>query len=171
MGADNNIISPVQRKWHFYGRSKRDSKRVKGDNIKFLVFALLHKNITAARKLAISPTIRETSPYINESKYVEFKRKIEKMRTKTDTNDFYELYNRQKGTCEFCNQLMEFKCIVEEDKPEKLEIDHIKPLWIGGTHSGYSNKSLLHKSCHSKVHQIFGKNQRTKMPFRKYIDK
>lgn len=167
MDANNGIVSPVQRKWHFYGRSKRNSKRVKDDNIKFLVFTLLHRNIIAARKLAISPAIREISPYLDESKYIEFKGEIEKMRTKIDTNDFYELYNRQKGTCEFCNQLMAFESVVKEDKPERLETHHIKPLSIGGKHSGYNNKSLLHKSCHSRVHQIFGKNQITKMPFRK----
>jgi hypothetical protein len=166
MDAGNGIMSPTQRKWHFYGRSKK--KRVKGDNIQFLTFIALHRNIIVARKLAISPAIRKITPYLDESKYIEFKIKIEKMRTRIDTNDFYKLYNKQKGICEFCNQLMVFECIMEDNKPEKLEIHHIKPLLIGGKHSGYSNKSLIHKSCHSRVHQIYGKNQITKMPFRKF---
>ena len=78
------------------------------------------------------------------------------------------LYNRQKGRCEFCNQPMEFESIGEETKPETLEIDHIKPLNIGGAHKRYNNKSLLHESCHKRVHQIFGKKQITKLPFRKF---
>jgi RNA-directed DNA polymerase len=45
MGSEYGIISPVHRKWHFYGRSKNKSKRVKGDNFKFLVFTLLEQDI------------------------------------------------------------------------------------------------------------------------------
>jgi 5-methylcytosine-specific restriction endonuclease McrA len=63
---------------------------------------------------------------------------------------------------------MEFESVGEETKPEALEIHHIKPLSIGGMHAGYSNKSLLHKSCHKRVHEIFGKKQITKLPFRKF---
>jgi RNA-directed DNA polymerase len=168
MGSDNGIMSPHDRKWHFYGQSKNKSKRVKGDNIKFLVFTLLETKIIAARKLAISPSIREISPYLNENKYLEFKANIAKKRTRESSNDFHVLYNRQKGKCEFCNRPMEFESVGEETKPEALEIHHIKPLSIGGMHAGYSNKSLLHKSCHKRVHEIFGKKQITKLPFRKF---
>ena len=63
---------------------------------------------------------------------------------------------------------MELESVGEEIKPEILEIHHIKPLNIGGVHKGYSNKSLLHESCHKRVHQIFGKKQITKLLFRKF---
>ena len=167
MGSEYGVMSPVNRKWHFYGRSKNKSKRVKGDNLKFLVFTLLETKILAARKFSITPSIREISPYINENKYIEFKAKITKTRTRESSNDFYVLYNRQKGRCEFCNRPMELESI-GETMPETLEIDHIKPLSIGGLHKGYSNKSLLHESCHKRVHQLFGKKQITKLPFRKF---
>lgn len=62
---------------------------------------------------------------------------------------------------------MEFESIHEETEPKTLEIHHIKPLSVGGLHSGYSNKSLLHQYCHKRVHKIFGKKQITEMPFRK----
>jgi len=168
MGSENGVMSSNDRKWHFYGRSKNKSKRVKGDNIKFLVFTLLETKIIAARKLTIGPSIREVSPYLNENKYFEFKAKIAEKRTRESSNDFYVLYNRQKGKCEFCNRPMEFESIGEETNPETLEIHHIKPLSIGGVHTGYSNKSLLHESCHKRVHKIFGKKQITKLPFRKF---
>jgi len=168
MGSENGVMSSNDRKWHFYGRSKNKSKRVKGDNIKFLVFTLLETKIIAARKLTIGPSIREVSPYLNENKYFEFKAKIAEKRTRESSNDFYVLYNRQKGKCEFCNRPMEFESIGEETNPETLKIHHIKPLSIGGVHTGYSNKSLLHESCHKRVHKIFGKKQITKLPFRKF---
>jgi RNA-directed DNA polymerase len=82
MGSEYNIMSPANRKWHFYGRSKNKSKRVKRDNFKFLVFTLLETKILAAWKFPITPSIREISPYINENKYLEFKAKIAKMRTR-----------------------------------------------------------------------------------------
>lgn len=167
IGSEYGIMSPANRKWHFYGRSTNKSKRVKGDNFKFLVFTLLETKILAARKFSITPSIREISPYINENKYLEFRAKMAKMRTRENPNDFYVLYNRQKGRCEFCNRPMEFESIEEETKTESLEIHHIKPLSIGGVHKGYNNKSLLHESCHKRVHQIFGKKQITKLPFRK----
>ena len=63
---------------------------------------------------------------------------------------------------------MELNSISENRELEPLEIHHIKPLSIGGKHGGYSNKSLLHKYCHARVHKIFGKTQTTKMPFRKF---
>ena len=168
MGSENNLMSPNNRKWHFYGRSKNKFRRVKNDNIKFLVFVLLETKIIAARKLAISPSIRKVSPYLNEKKYLELKAKIAEKRTGESSNDFYVLYNHQKSTCEFCNQPMEFKSIGEETKPENLEIHHIKSLFIGDVHAGYSNKFLLHESCHKRIHQIFGKKQITKLPFRKF---
>ena len=59
MNAENGVTSPVQRKWHFYGRSKSKSKRVKGDNFKFLVFTALETKIIAARKLALPVKLKE----------------------------------------------------------------------------------------------------------------
>lgn len=53
MSAENGITSPIQRKWHFYGRYKSKFKRVKGNNFKFLVFTALETKIIAARKLAL----------------------------------------------------------------------------------------------------------------------
>ena len=103
MGSEYGVMSPNNRKWHFYGRSKNKSKKVKGDNFKFLVFTLLETKIFAAMKFFITPSIREISAYINEDKYFEFKAKIAEARTRKFSNDFYVLYNRQKGRCEFCN--------------------------------------------------------------------
>ena len=167
MSPENNIMSPKNRKWHFFGRSKNKSRKVKGDNIKFLVFVALETKILAARKLAIPPSIRKISSYLIKDKYLEFQTKITEQRTRKSSNDFYALYNRQEGKCEFCNQHMKFGSIGEE-YPEILEIHHIKPLSIGGVHTGYNNKSLLHESCHKRVHKIFGKKQVTKLPFRQF---
>lgn len=141
-------MSPIQKKWHFYGQSTKSSKKIKSDNIQFLVFTSLHKNIIAAHKLAITSSIKNVSPYLNESKYIKSKTKITKIRTKTNTNNFYRLYNKQKSICKFCKQSMKFENIVEKIKPEKLEIHRFKPLFIEEKHSGYINKSLLHKFCH-----------------------
>jgi len=168
MSAENSVMSPVQRKWHFYGRSKSKSKRVKGDNFKFVVFTALEIKMIAARKLALPVKLKEKSSYLYEKDYLDFSAKIVKKRTRENANDFYVLYNRQKGRCEFCNKLMELNSISENKEFEPLEIHHIKPLSIGGKHEGYSNKSLLHKCCHVRVHKIFGKTQITKMPFRNF---
>lgn len=63
---------------------------------------------------------------------------------------------------------MELNSISENKELESLEIHHIKPLAIGGKREGYTNKTLIHKSCHIRVHKNFGKNQNTKIPFRKF---
>jgi 5-methylcytosine-specific restriction endonuclease McrA len=131
------------------------------------VFLALETEIIAARKMSISPSIREISPYLGENKYIKFKAKIAKQRTRESGNDFHVLYNRQISKCEFCNRPMELECLPGEEKLETLEIHHVRPLSIGGKHSGYSNKSLLHQSCHKRIHKIFGKKQITKLPFRK----
>jgi RNA-directed DNA polymerase len=168
MKAKNGVTSPAKRKWHFYGRSKSKSKRVKNDNFKFLVFTALETQIIAARRLALPAKLKEKSSYLFEKDYLDFNAKIVKQRTRKNANDFYVLYNHQKGRCEFCNKLMELNSISENKELEPLEIHHIKPLAIGGKHEGYSNKTLLHKSCHARVHKIFGKTQITKMPFRNF---
>lgn len=95
MSAENGVTSPVQRKWHFYGRSKR----IKGDNFKFLVFTALETEIIAACKLALPVKLREKSSYLFEKSYLDFSAKIVKQRTRENVNDFYVLYNRQKGRC------------------------------------------------------------------------
>jgi len=151
-------MSPVKKKLHFYSRSTENFKIIKDYNIKFLVITLLHKNIVAARKLAMNQTIRKVSPYLDKYKYIKFKTEIEKIRTKTNSNDFFKLYNKQNGVCKFCNQPMEFENIVGKAKPEKLEIHHIKLLSMKKKQLDYSNKSLLHKSCHFRIHKIFKKN-------------
>jgi hypothetical protein len=76
MSFDNNVIPPKNRKWYFYGRSKNKFKRVKSDNIKFLVLIALETKVTVARKLVILPFIREISPYTTKNKYFEFQVKI-----------------------------------------------------------------------------------------------
>jgi hypothetical protein len=48
MGSEHGVMSPVNRKWHFYGRSKNMSKRVKGDDLKFLVFTRFETKILPA---------------------------------------------------------------------------------------------------------------------------
>lgn len=132
------------------------------------MFTTLETKIIAARKLALPVKLKKKSSYSFEKEYIDSSAKIAKMRTRENANDFYVLYNRQKGVCEFCNKLMELNSISENKELEPLEIHHIKPLNIGGKHEGYSNKSLLHKYYHARAHKIFGKTQITKMPFRKF---
>lgn len=52
------------------------------------------------------------------------KLKLQKQEQRESSNDFYVLYNRQKGRCEFCNRPMELESLGEETKPETLEIPH-----------------------------------------------
>lgn len=132
------------------------------------MFTALETKILAARKFTLPVKLKEKSAYLYEKEYIDFSAKIVKQRTRENANDFYVLYNRQGGRCEFCNKLMELNSISENKELEPLEIHHIKPLIIGGKHEGYTNKTLLHKSCHVGVHKFFGKNQITKMPFRNF---
>lgn len=141
---------------------------MKGDNCKFLVSTALETKIIAARKLTLPVKLRNKSAYLAEKEYLNFNAKILKQITRDNANDFYVLYNRQKGTCEFCNKLMKLNSINEKKEFQPLEIHHIKPLSIGGKHEGFTNKTLLHKSCHIEIHKIFGKVQITKLPFRNF---
>lgn len=98
---ENTVTSPVQRKWHFYGRSKSKSKRVRADNFKFLVFTALETKIIAARKFTLPIKLKEKSAYLFEKDYIDFSAKIAKQRTLKNANDFYVLYNCQRGDVSF----------------------------------------------------------------------
>jgi hypothetical protein len=78
MSTENGVTSSIQRKWHFYGRSKSNSKRVKADNFKFLVFTALEKKIISARKLALPAKLREKSSYLFKKDYLDFSAKTVK---------------------------------------------------------------------------------------------
>lgn len=126
MNAENGVKPPVQRKWHFYGRSKSKLKRVKGGNFKFLVCTALEIKIIAARKLALPVKLKGKSSYLFEKDYLDFSAKIVKQRTRKNANDFYVLYNRQKGKCDFCNKLIRPNSASKNKELEPLKIHHIK---------------------------------------------
>lgn len=160
-------MSPNNKKWHFYGHFIHKSQRIKKDHFKFLVFTQLETKIIAAHKFSMTPYLIEIPQYLNEDKYLEFKTKIAKKKTRKPSNDFYLLYNRQKGNCEFCNYPIEYESIKKRRKLRNLEIHFIKPLNIHSTHLGYSHKSLLHKSCCKKINQIIEKKQMIILPLKK----
>ena len=86
------------------------------------MFTALETKIIAARKLALPAKLKGKSSYLFEKDYLNFSAKIVKQRTRENANDFYVLYNRQKGICEFCNKLMELNSISENKELELLEI-------------------------------------------------
>jgi hypothetical protein len=167
MGSEYNIMSPNNKKWHFYGHFIHKSQRIKKDHFKFLVFTQLETKIIAAHKFSMTPYIIEIPQYLNEDKYLEFKTKIAEKRTRKPRNDFYLLYNGQKSKCEFCNRHIKYESIKKETKLRSLVIHPIKPLNINGAHIGYNYKSLLHKSCHKQMDQILKKKQIMALPFKK----
>jgi hypothetical protein len=157
MNACNGLISPIRKKWHFYGRSKNNSKKIKGYTLKFLVITALTRKIIVAGKFALNLFIRKRSPYLSELKYHERKAKIAKQTIRNITPNFFELYHQQKGKCKFCNQFMEFECIDDETKSESFKMSYTKPFFITSKQLGCDNKSLLHTSCYDRVYEIFGK--------------
>lgn len=57
------------------------------------------------------------------------------------------LYKRQKGICDYCNNT-----ITETDiKVSEIHVHHMKPRSLGGNES-YSNLKLLHSECHRELH-------------------
>jgi len=80
------------------------------------VFTKLTTKIIPAHKLALPPYLRDRSSYLNETEYIEFNTKIVEQRTRDITNNFFELYNQQKGKCDFFNQPLNLKSVNEEKK-------------------------------------------------------
>jgi RNA-directed DNA polymerase len=81
ISAKDGITSPIQKKWHFYGRSKSKFKRVKSDNFKFLVFTALETKIIAARKFALPINLKKKSSYLFEKEYIDFSAGITEQKT------------------------------------------------------------------------------------------
>lgn len=149
-------ISPYGRSWHFHAKNLQ-SKRT---NIKFLVFiALMHKRVPSFI-YGINPELAKTTPYINEEAYKNFTVKASLKRIRPTFNDFEKLYKLQEGHCEWCRDLIELN-----NEGEPLEIHHIKPIKIGGSHSEMSNKTLIHKDCHKWVHSHYGSGKTTIMRY------
>jgi RNA-directed DNA polymerase len=118
--------SPVDRKWHFFGKlnSITPNNIKRKNDLVFLKFALLINNIQCAAKLALPPKLRKESGYLKESEFIDFALKTRKLRTslKTET-DQIRLFNNQKGLCEYCGQFLE--------DFQLHEIHHVIPLKIG----------------------------------------
>lgn len=184
IGNDTGVLSPVGRAWHFHGRvSRSNSKRAAvttGSNFRFLALMTRTLKRISPGKLALSVKARNISPSVDSSLYDNYAADISKYRTRTDDNDYYKLYNRQEGLCEFCNLPL-----IEEDDisvnianymnktinfpqdTNKLEIHHIKPIKIGGHHEGLSNKTLMHESCHKAIQETYGYDKISDLPYKK----
>jgi hypothetical protein len=46
------------------------------------------------------------------------------------------------------------------------DVHHIKPLNIGGSDKTLSNKTLIHKECHTLIHNKYGYKETTLLPYR-----
>lgn len=161
---NNEIASPANRSWHFFGRidnlTRNQQKRRKG--VIFLKFALKLNNIIALFKVAPSPDLRTKTPYIDKDDFIKYSVNVNKQRmSKEGYSDTSVLYNLQKGYCEFCNQPL-----MENGDLSNTVVHHIKPLNIGGSDKTLSNKTLIHKECHTTIHNIYGYKEITKLPYR-----
>lgn len=158
---NKEIKSPIGRKWHFFGQISNNSTLEKRSaNIVFLKLASHNQSIVCPSRMALPIEVRDgDSPYISNAPYLEHKLKTTFLRRpKKGINDQKRLYNLQKGLCEYCGGFIE--------NLEDAEIHHIKPINIGGTHKGLTNKSFIHKECHTLIHNKFGNKQITFLPFR-----
>ena len=69
-----------------------------------------------------------------------------------------ELYNRQGGRCEYCNQVLDSRPNGEFGfELADCVIHHVIPLSSGGGES-MANLSLLHENCHRLLHKDVGKS-------------
>ena len=117
------------------------------------------------RTLSLNPKVAKVSPYIDDTGYLYYIEKTTKMRTRKSSNEFYRLFNKQKGLCLFCNTpLKPYLDDLNNENP-LLDIHHIKPLSIGGSHSDINHKSLLHKDCHKLCHMEQGTQKVTYLPY------
>jgi RNA-directed DNA polymerase len=161
---NQEVLSPNKRQWHFFGRLEKPSINIqkRRKSIIFLKLASKINNIIAIFKLALSPELRITTPYIHKDKFIEFSVKTNKLRmVKEGYSNTSILYNIQEGYCEYCN-----KPLLEDGDLSNTEIHHITPLNIGGSETTLSNKSLIHKNCHVLLHKKYGKKNKTILPFR-----
>lgn len=161
---NNEIASPANRNWHFFGRiynlTSNQQKRRKG--VAFLKFALKLNNIIALFKVAPGPDLRSKTPYIDKDQFIKYSVNVNKLIIpKEGYSDTSVLYNIQKGYCEFCN-----KPLMENGDLSNTAVHHIKPLNIGGSDITLSNKTLIHNECHILIHKIYGYKEITKLPYR-----
>lgn len=127
-------------------------------------------------KLALPVKARRISPYIDSSLYDKYVKAIFKYRIRPDAKDYYILFNRQGGLCEFCNlalmvrdegsvDLMDYIDNIDSSyqNTNKLVIHYIKSLTINGLGKGLSNKTLLHENCYKLLY-----NKTSELPYRKF---
>lgn len=95
----------------------------------------------------IKRTVRlDLNPYDPENKEYFVERKKELALAYMSSHKVHlKLLKKQGGTCPICSGII--------DHEDKLEIDHITPLSLGGAHN-IKNLRLIHWECHRhKVHK------------------
>jgi RNA-directed DNA polymerase len=153
------VSTPTGRTWQFHGtKSKSKSNQLlsllkdrRGD-IKWLILLCKLNTPVPAHMFKTSPKLRSTSKYVCGQEHTGWHERIVSLRSQSWSNNWTELYKRQKGLCPLCKGSLGY--LLEEN----LEIHHKETVakaartGVRGITSqeinGLENLLLLHKTCH-----------------------
>lgn len=120
----------------------------------------------ASHRLVLPFLFKKTPFYLNKARYLEFNTKVIKQRIQKLCINVFNCYNKQKGTCEFCNQRMKIEFILKKNMLKIVKLYSIKFQLIEYLYVRCYKKSLLHRFCYNRIYQIFSKSKKTKLPFK-----
>lgn len=152
------IPTPSGRLWQFHGTYANEtaSNKLRKGEVKWLMLLCKLNTPVPAHTLKTSKDLRNTSQYIDGLSHLEWHNSMIARRSSTaDTsNNWTELYKRQKGICPLCNTPLGY--LLEEN----LEIHHMdsiaNAIKIGqASHqvNRLDNLRIVHKTCHKGLHR------------------
>jgi RNA-directed DNA polymerase len=100
----------------------------------------IKRHVLVNGKMRVYDQNPNTIEYWKKREYTNAFKQIESVRIE-------HLYKRQKGICDYCNNII----TATDIKERETHVHHMKPRSFGGNES-YSNLKLLHSDCHRELH-------------------
>jgi RNA-directed DNA polymerase len=101
----------------------------------------IKRHVLVNGKMRVYDQNPNTIEYWKKREYTNAFKQIESVRIEN-------LYKRQKGICDYCNNII----TATDIKERETHVHHMKPRSFGGNES-YSNLKLLHSDCHRELHR------------------
>jgi RNA-directed DNA polymerase len=152
------ISTPSGRLWQFHGTHTNQTvaAKLRKGEVQWLLLLCKLNTPVPAHTLKTSKALRSTSKYVDSSSHLIWYERMVASRSKTtdSSNNWTELYKRQKGLCPVCNTSLGY--LLEDN----LEIHHVGSIANAAKTNSSShrvnrldNLMLVHKTCHKGLHR------------------
>ena len=152
------IPTPSGRLWQFHGTytNQTVAAKLRRGEVRWLILLCKLNTPVPVHTLKTSKALRSTSQYVDGSSHLGWHNLMIDSRSSTagTSNNWTELYKRQKGLCPLCNTPLGY--LLEDN----LEIHHVDSIADAvktnqASHqvNRLDNLMLVHKTCHKGLHR------------------